>query len=69
MSFVLPALKPPDSHANARTHLPVVLHRVVPRIQDPDARDLHHEHGGPQHVPGVVAPELDALVLHALCRV
>lgn len=49
-----------------RTYAPVVLHGVVPRVEDAHARDLHHEHGGPQHVARVVAPELDAPVLQTL---
>lgn len=67
----------PDSYVaplllihRAQTHTqyaPVVLHGIVARVEEANAGDLDHEHGGAQHVARVVAPELDPLVFHALC--
>ena len=47
---------------NLRGHeVPVLLAAEVPGVEDLDARDLEHEHGGAEDVARVVAPEHGSL--------
>ena len=47
---------------NLRGHeVPVLLAAEVPGVEDLDARDLEHEHGGAEDVSRVVAPEHGSL--------
>mmetsp|Transcript_7599 Transcript_7599/g.28653 ORF Transcript_7599/g.28653 Transcript_7599/m.28653 type:complete len:330 (-) Transcript_7599:23-1012(-) len=41
----------------------ILFAAVVPSVQDADAADLQHEHGSAQHVPGIIAPEPNAIHL------
>ena len=45
------------------------LEGVVARVEHAHAADLDHEHRRAEHVPRVVAPELDAAVLNDLMEI
>lgn len=48
-------------------HQVAVLHaREVPSVEYPHAGYLHHHHGCPENMAGVVTPELDPIDLHLL---